>query len=228
MENLLKHLVGDKGLEALRPLLKNETLAAFITPRLVTGWLRKSTYGELKLQPFQALVKTGYGYDGNIQLKEVNYIFEKATEEQVAAMVSVTLEQKVEPTIKDLDLAKLSKTLDLLIKVEPRYEPKEVISTAAPKLEPVEATDKQPPVVNRVQRRRFSKTMLVTDKESKSLCKLCGKSQFDKGEFKGCTCLKSLAKSVKCEVKGCNYLLTFNNDCGLDELMTVAEAIGRI
>jgi hypothetical protein len=228
MESILLQLLGERGLNPLKSLLEDADLAAFITPRVVTGWLRKSEYGELQLKPFASLYKTGYGYNGSIVLKDVNYDFEKVTEEQVAAMISVSLDQKIQSTIKDLDLAKLSKTLDLLIKKEIRYEPKEDISTAAPKIEPVEAMGKQPPLINRVKRQRFSKTMLVTDKESKVLCKLCNKPQFTKGEFKGCTCLKSLAKSVKCESKGCNYLLTFGSDCGVDELMTVAEAIGRV
>jgi hypothetical protein len=228
LKELLLQLFGAKGAQALSPLLKNEALAAFIAPRAITSWLRKASYGQLQLKPFEALMKTGYGYNGSITLKEVPYVFDKATEEQVAAMVSVSLDQKIEPTIKDLDLAKLSKTLDLLLKAQPKYEPKESISNAAPKLAPIQAMDKQPPVVARVKRRGFVKTMLVTDKESKQLCKMCGKSQFEKGEFKGCTCLRSLAKSVKCSLKNCNYLLTFGSDCGIDELMTVAEAIGRI
>lgn len=228
MEDILLQLLGERGLNPLKSLLKDADLAAFITPRVITGWLRKSDCGDLQLKPFTSLSKSGYGYTGSIVLKDVNYDFEKVTEEQVAAMISVSLNQQIQPTIKDLDLAKLSKTLDLLIKKDNRYESKEDIGMAAPKIEPVEAINKLPPVVNRVKRQRFSKTMLVSEKESKTPCKLCGKAQFVKGEFKGCTCLKSLAKSVKCELKGCNYMLTFGCDCGVDELMTVAEAIGRI
>ena len=74
----------------------------------------------------------------------------------------------------------------------------------------------------------MAKTLLVSNKESKTLCKMCGKPQFEKGEFKGCTCLKAMAKSVTCSEKNNTYLLTFDSDCGIDEMLTVAEAIGRI
>jgi hypothetical protein len=228
IEDILLQLVGNKGLNALKPLLKNEGLAAFVGPRTVIGFLKNSSYGILQLKPFEFLIKKNTGYCGRLLIKNEQYNFNEASEEQVAAMISVVLDHKIEPKIKGLDLAKLSKTLDLLLKTEPKYEPKEDKSSSAKQIEPIEPVASQPAERVKIRRRGLIKTMLVTDKESKRLCKMCGKPQFDKKEFKGCTCLTALAKSIRSEVKGCNYLLTFGNDCGIDELMTVAEAIGRV
>ena len=228
MKTLLLKLLGKHGLDALEPLLKNEDLAAFVTPRAIIGFLQQASYGVLELPRFSTLEKTGYGYTGSITIQDTSYDFDKVTEEHVAAMVSVRLDQKVSSDIKALDLAKLSKTIDLLLKNQPRYEPKESVAPAAPKQEPLEAEPQQAPNITRVRRRSMAKTLLVSNKESKTLCKMCGKPQFEKGEFKGCTCLKAMAKSVTCSEKNNTYLLTFDSDCGIDEMLTVAEAIGRI
>ena len=84
------------------------------------------------------------------------------------------------------------------------------------------------PQVTRVRKTGFKKTLLVSEKESKTKCKVCGKPQFDKGNFEGCSCLNALAKSVSCLAKNSNYLLTFDSSADIDEILTVAEAIGRI
>jgi hypothetical protein len=228
MEELLSKLLGKHGLAALEPLLKNEDLASFIIPRTVIAYLQQSQYGAVGLPRFESLEKTGYGYNGKITIQETSYDFDKVTEEQIAAMVSISLDQKISSDTKALDLAKLSKTIDLLLKNQPKYEPKESISPDAPKQEPLEAEPQQKPNVTRVRRRSMAKTLLISNKESKTLCKMCKKPQFEKGEFKGCTCLRALAKSVSCSDKNNGYLLTFDSDCGVDEMLTIAEAIGRI
>jgi hypothetical protein len=228
VEAILLQLLGKHGLAALDPLLKNEDLAAFVTPRAVIGWLQKAPYGDLALPRFDSLNKSGYGYCGKVSIQDESYEFDKVTEEQVAAMVSVSLEQKVSADIKALDLAKLSKTIDLLLKTQQRYEPKEPEAPAAPKQEPLQPEPQEKAPIARVRRRGLNKTLLVSNKESKTLCKMCNKPQFEKGEFKGCTCLKGLAKSIDCVEKNSNYLLIFDSDCGVDEMLTIAEAIGRI
>ena len=68
MKTLLLKLLGKHGLDALEPLLKNEDLAAFVTPRAIIGFLQQASYGVLELPRFSTLEKTGYGYTGFMTL----------------------------------------------------------------------------------------------------------------------------------------------------------------
>ena len=228
MENLLKQLLGEQGLLALRPLLKNDSLAGFILPRTVIGYLRLNGIGSLKLGLFNSLSKSELGYSGDIKLEGQDYKFDNVAETEVAALVSVVLNKQPLLDIKALDLAKLSKTLDLLLKSNDniRYEAKEGKSPTAPKRGPTAPIAQVPTVstLSRIRRRALAKTLLVSKNESKVLCKMCGKSQFEKKEFVGCTCLKGLSKSISCTIKPEGFLLKFDN---ANELLTIAEAIGR-
>jgi len=228
MDELLLKLLGQTGLNALKPLLKNESLAAFIVPRVLLSWLQGAQKGNIELSLFDSLNKSEAGYSGEIKIQDTNYSFDMVNGVEVAAMVSLALDQKVDVGIKALDLAKLSKTLDLLVKSsQPLKEPGEGKSPVAPKIAPQEPQDapKAPNTVARIRSRAMAKTMLVSNKESKTLCKMCGKPQFNKSNFTGCDCLKAMAKSIKCIAKTEGYLLKFEDP---DELLTMAEAIGRI
>jgi hypothetical protein len=227
----LQKLIGVIGVEALSPLLKSEDLANFIVPRVVIGWLQKSPLGVLELEPFQILTKSVKGYSGSIMMQGVDHHFEDASETLIAAMISVVSGQKaLTSSVKSLDLAKLSKTLDSLLKTSaPKIEAKEDVNTPAPQQPPVGPISPQRAIssVAHIRSRALAKTLWVPEKATRKCCKLCGKAQFEKGELVGCNCLKALVKSVACAPKLNNsYCLTFQKACSIDEVLTLAQAMG--
>jgi hypothetical protein len=221
---LLTNILGTKGVESLSSLLDNEALASFIIPKAVVSFLHKSDYGDLSLQHFDSLKKTGYGYSGSIKIREIDYSFEYVTPEQVAAIVSVKLEKTLSPVIKELDLAKLSKTIDLLVKAElkePKIVPPEDKELVAKPMAPTKPTLPIPPNTTVQKAPPVKKSLVIPEKESKKKCRICGKEQFKDKKFEGCVCVRSLAKSIETKVISKGYKLTFDNSLGDDELLTV-------
>jgi hypothetical protein len=224
MDNLLNTLLGTAGLQALETLLKSEDLASFIIPKAVVSWLQKAEYGSLSLDGFDSLKKTGYGYSGTTKVGNLDYVFDKVTEQQVAAIVSVRLEKTMSPLVKEIDLARLSKTIDLLVKAQKpaKIEPVEAkVAVDGPK----KPQEPMPPVAPNEtvysNKNVVQKSFMVSEKDSKTKCKLCGKGQFKDNKFSGCVCVRSLAKSVDTKLVGSKYKLTFGNDLGEDEILTI-------
>ena len=223
MEALLTTLLGKEGTQALETLLKSEDLASFIIPKAIVSWLQKAEYGSLSLDGFDSLQKTGYGYSGTSKVGNLDYVFDKVTEQQVAAIVSVRLEKTMSPLVKEIDLARLSKTIDLLIKAQKpaKIEPVEAkVAVDGPK----KPEAPMPPVAPNetvYRNNTVKKSFMVSEKDTKTKCKLCGKSQFKDGKFSGCVCVRSLAKSVDTKLVGARYKLTFGSDLGEDEILTI-------
>ena len=221
---ILLNILGSKGVAALSSLLENEDLASFIIPKAVVSFLHKSDYGELLLEDFSALKKTGYGYSGAIKIGEIDYSFEHVTPEQVAAIVSVKLEKTLSPMIKELDLAKLSKTIDLLVKSQakvPKIEPPEDKELVAKPMAPTKPVLPIPPNTTVQKAPPVKKSLVIPEKESKNKCRICGKEQFKDKKFEGCVCVRTLAKSIETKVIGKGYKLTFDSSLGDDEVLTI-------
>jgi hypothetical protein len=224
IQTLLASLLGKKGHEALQPLLKTEELASFIVPRTVIAFLKGSVDGSIVLQGFEFLSKKENAYSGSVEINSTSYEFSNANETEVAAIVSVLNNQVIASDVKGLDLAKLSKTIDLLVKSQQQtIEPKEPDDSYAKPKEPMPPIPKLAPTNNRVKRNMI-KTMMVPHSSSK-ICKMCKKQMFEDKSFTGCTCLKALAKSVTSQTVAKGILLSFGPDLDQDAVCTLVEAI---
>jgi len=130
----------------------SEEMLAYISPRVIVGWLRHCNYGTVTIPqtcPLKTLVKSGYGYTGTADIEDVEYQFQYVPEEHVAAVLSIatgTVTKSV--STRDIDLAKLAKTIDLLIKAQKgtppnQYEHTEVASNIQPD-QPIQPVLTQP------------------------------------------------------------------------------------
>jgi len=73
-----------------------------------------------------------------------------------------------------------------------------------------------------------SMTITITKNEADRGCSMCGKTQFVENEFKGCVCLRALAKSSVVNMDEHGYIVKLGEDWGKDEIFTLFECIGRI
>jgi hypothetical protein len=224
LDSLLAKVLGEKGLEALKPLLKTEALSSFIIPKSIISFLKTASTGKVILPGFDSLLKTSSGYSGCTTINEVVYEFSKATDVEIAAIISVATGQEPKSDIKNLDLAKLSKTIELLVKSQQKVEQKEPIASVAKPLAPIKPLPQEGPVSSNVKR-SIAKTMMVPEKGTEKVCKSCKKAMFTKKEFTGCTCLKALAKSVTSQTVAAGVLLSFGRDLDADAIDTIAELI---
>ena len=151
------NILGVHGYPVMEAFVKSsESLGSYVFPRIVVSWLRQSNYGEIKtpsLCPLSKLTKSGYGYSGVADIDGFSYSFDNSAEEHVAAIVAVASNQKIDVTnTKDIDLAKLAKSIDALVKMAPKapanqYEHTSAASNIQPD-EPIAPTATEP---NRVQ-----------------------------------------------------------------------------
>jgi hypothetical protein len=243
-----KEILGNQGAEVIARLAKaSKDLGYYMTPRIIVSWLRQSPYGEVVVPagcPLKSLVKSGYGYSGTAEVQGLDYSFKYSQEEHVAAIIAVASNQKVKPVeIKDVDLARLAKTIDLLVKSAPKapanqYEHTVVASNLQPE-EPVQPTLVQPaqnqtknPVKSKIPKLKKKpllnaaiKPLKVTKSEAENSCVICGQKMFSQGKFVGCVCFAPMAKSVKTIVSAGEYLLTFDDDWDEDAYLAL---IGNI
>lgn len=210
---MLLKLLGEVGHKALEPLLKNESLAAFILPKAIISYLDTLDSGPVDLDGV-VLDKINSKYSGSINIKKTEYEFSDASGTEVAALVCLAHGMKPESDLKGLDLAKLSKTITALVKSQAAAK-EPLASTAAPR-KPEEPEAQIPPDnSSNIKRGPINKTMMVPDKHTEKVCKACGQGMWKNKEFIGCTCTKSMVKSVSTRLTAGYSVLTFGKD--LDE-----------
>ena len=238
------NILGVHGYSVMETFVKSsESLGSYVFPRIVVSWLRQSNYGEIKtpsLCPLSKLIKSGYGYSGVADIDGISYSFDNSTEEHVAAIVAVASNQKIDiANTKDIDLAKLAKSIDALVKMAPKapanqYEHTSTASNIQPD-EPIAPTATEP---NRVQtkskktlripklKRPFDlapKPLKITKSESQKKCGVCGQKMFDNDTFTGCICFRPLAKNVKTNVLNDSLRLTFDDTWDQEAYLTLVE-----
>lgn len=202
--NLFKYILGDSGGTAMDRLLKTE-LGPYLTPRIIVGWLRSNKLGTINVPdccPLQELSKSINGYNGSAKFSELDYNFNNADEKHVAAVIAVSLNQKISTNLpRDIDLARLAKTIDALIKIQKK--PDNLTHDTTTVAEPIEQTPPiptQPANQPQVQKRRTIPkipALKLSESNSQNLCKTCGEKSFINSKYTGCYCFKPLAKSVK-------------------------------
>jgi hypothetical protein len=244
-------ILGASGAEVMQRLVKaSADLEGFLSPRVVVGWLRHVDYGDVEIPPgcpLATLKKTGHGFNGSTTIQGLDYIFEHSTEEHVAAVVALAVDAKpVVAATRDVDLAKLAKTVDLLIKAAIKTPPDQHERTrVASNIEaeqPVEPVAVQPVAVQPAQNQRKTakpglkipkvgqkipkpKPLMVTKSEMSRKCDICGCGMFKNDTFVGCPCFSPLAKSCKSEVATDGVVLKFGPDWDTDAYLTLIGAL---
>jgi hypothetical protein len=244
-----KEILGEQGASVITQLAKaSKDLGYYMTPRIIVSWLRQSPYGEFSVPigcPLNTLVKNGYGYSGTATIQGLDYSFKHSQEEHVAAIIAVASNHKIEPVeVKDVDLARLAKTIDLLVKSATKrpanqFEHQVPASNLQPE-EPIQPVPTQPtrnqtrsPVKSKIPKLKKKpllnavKPLKVTKSEASSDCPVCGQKMFSQGRFVGCICFAPMAKSVKTDVVVGGYLLTFDEDWDQDAHLALMEILKR-
>lgn len=253
-------VVGDDGASALiKAAERAEELDQAIFARTVLAWLDvNSSFGyEGNVPGVESarltFKKSGTGFSGSITLNEELHRFENASIAHVAGAVAVALgldHERVSPMAKSEQLAKLGKSIDLLVKskivkaaIKPNSQQKRINlpGMAAQPIGPIGPTPPTPtqpknqtqPVAGAAGTAQAIKlpgiskpkkpSLLVSKSESKRKCRHCAKPQFTGDKFTGCYCFSSLAKSVKVAVTESGYNITFGVALDNDAIVTLTE-----
>ena len=233
MNPFLKNIIGEKGIEALDALIKmSPTLKSYISPRVVIGWLRNAKYGQIPNipeSPFSSLVKNGYGFTGTALVKSEQYTFSNVPEEHVAAIVTLAFNEVLEPvSTKDVDIAKLAKTIDLLVKAQTKVQFER--TKPANNLEPMPPvkpdtqnvqTQAVKPKLPKLKKPVGFKPIKFNKSEVQNRCSVCSGRLFDNEVFVGCTCFKPLAKGVKTNCVNDQITLTFDNTWDQEAILSL-------
>jgi len=124
----LNSILGSDGAQALtRAAERSKTLGNAILPRAILSWLglaaRFEHEGEIPGNPntFCVFRKSESGFSGSIKVGGELYTFTDASLYRVAAGIGVALGADTQPLskeLRDLDLVRLGKTLDALVKTK--------------------------------------------------------------------------------------------------------------
>jgi len=240
-----KSILGDQGVKVMESLEKaSEDLASYITPRVIVSWLRQADDGDVKLpenSPFTKLAKCGYGYSGACVIQDQPYFFQYVTEEHVAAIATTACDCQLKKTeTKNIDLAKLAKTIDLLVKANKQlqYERTQHVQPLEPEgfvpPETTQAKQVAKPIIPRLNKplkkiailaKPKRKKLTVWKSEISKPCDLCGQSMFNDNKFIGCTCFKPLAKSVFSTDDKLTITMEFDNSIDQDAMLALIGAL---
>lgn len=122
----LEAVLGTDGAKALKKAAeRHAVLGEALVPRTILAWINTAARIEYEGEipgvsnTYVEFKKNESAYDGHIAIADEVYAFEKATLYHVAASVAVALgvdTLTVSDDLRDLDLAKLGKSIDLLAK----------------------------------------------------------------------------------------------------------------
>lgn len=123
--SFLKSVLGDDGAEALRKAnVRVPSLGAVLAPRTIISWLstavRVDYEGEIPglENSYVNLQKSDDGYTGEMTVGDQVVSFDNSDVLHVAATIAVALgvDDAVDPSVKNTDISKLGKSIDLLVK----------------------------------------------------------------------------------------------------------------
>lgn len=260
----LKAVVGEDGAEALiKAAYRSTPIENAIIPRAIMAWLtvaaRFDYEGEIPglSDSYFEFAKNEEGtYNGTIAINEGVYPFENANIIHLAASMAVALgsDDAMDPDLRDLDLARLGKSIDLLAKA--RYAATEIFKAEAPgpshaPTEQEGATAPQAPTKQpRVSKRKpmmqvkdnnvpapkakvqtpkipgVPKAFPLSAKAMKRECQECGLPLIKGEKFVGCMCLKGIAKDVTLRKTEQGTIISFSRDVDPDEIGAVLETLG--
>lgn len=236
----LEAVLGKDGAAVMSKLsASSDMVAATMVPRSIVAWLgiignnyegRLPGVGTSNL----SLKKTEAGFTGVLRCGE-EYTLSNDSIERTAAVIAVGLgAQMAVSRFKDVDLARLGKTIDLLVKARGRASGGGT-GSAAGHIEPTapaEPTAIAPPMPG--QKRKKSRiprvsSMSVVKSDAQKICKACKANQLDdRGSFHGCWCVRDLEKSLDVR-RGPedSYELHFGEEWDYLAVQTLLKAIGK-
>lgn len=247
VEAFLAAVLGPAGAAALAPLAKADAgLASYLPARAALAWLQVSDHEETFFLPGTGvpcvLGKTEKGWDGNLD----GIRLENASPTHVAAAILHVLDAAPgKPDLRDLDLARLGKTVDALAKAQAKRggaagadtgQPAAAIPPQQPEA-PSPAQAKQvgqgdagkPQKKPKLPRPSVKPQALPKAKlslsESRKPCGVCGQAQFSDGALRGCSCFKALCKSATARPVPGGYEVSFGSGWTRDGILTFVEAV---
>lgn len=247
--SFLQAVAGTDGARALaKAVSRSAELEWALFPRAVMAWLdvvaRTGYDDRLPGVPdvSLALAKTETGLAGSVSPdKGQAYVFSGVTPEHVAAAVAVLLGADADraPALRSPILAKLGKSLDLLVKSRTlrkvqrkpstkRDVPGAAAQPIAPQAPepPQKVEDEEPKATPQVLPPKRSKLKL-TKAEAAQPCRECGSYQFHDGQYIGCFCFADGAPAVKTVQTQDGYTLSFGVGWDPDAVAALAQNFGR-
>lgn len=126
VQNFMKSILGEDGQQAFEKMIKRApSIGALLAPRTILGWIstasRINYEGELPgvSNSYVSLAKSGDGIHGAVAVDGVHHTFEGNDVLHVAAAISHALgveNIEIDPSMKNADISKLGKSIDLLVK----------------------------------------------------------------------------------------------------------------
>lgn len=285
----LKAVLGDDGARALAKAAERAPeLGTALLPRTIMAWLGVAARDDFEgtipgvENTYLQFAKAENRYSGSVSVGDDVYSFEAATVLHLGACMAVALgsdHERTSPRLKDLDIQRLGKNIDTLVKARlaiaeihkraleasvkkaekkpqggaevpgPAHAPTPPLQPLAPeppvptqtskgpivgikpkppKLpKPKASTDQLQTGTNQKQAKSKAPTLKVTKAQAEAECSICGCTQFSGAQFRGCVCMRELAKSATAEVQGDGYLLRFGPDWDQDAILTLIESLGR-
>lgn len=261
-------LVSVLGKDGARAILKaadhSSGLKGAVVPRAIQAWLGsvKVEYsGEIPgVETSQIRFTKSEGlFTGHIAIGDEVFKLQKSTASQTLAAVAVALDLDKDigaPSVRDIDLERLGKSLDVLVKaralnkeIEKEKEEleKEELEKATeapgpsaapiPPKSPIPPEPTQPKVAPETPPTPKAKTarapkpvssvLRVTKAEADNCCPLCGGVQFRNETFTGCLCFRDLAKTAKVVTWGPQITLNLGEDWDQDAISTLLSTLGR-
>jgi hypothetical protein len=248
----LENILGP-SYKALDPLLKSG-LEGMVVARAALAWFRNAPYGDLSYG-CPMLYKSEDGISGLVDCNGTSYLFVDSTPEHATAALISSLGISLDKSlVKDLDLAKLGHSLDLLVKAQSKGRDKPILGQVAKPTMP-EGPVEPPKAPAQIKTKGSVSGLLTAPAQPKSdpksmvppptpvkpglpkmklseiemgrKCKLCGKAQAENGKFVGCFCLKGMANCVKSEAVSDGVILDFGTGWDSEAVLTLLEAVGR-
>ncbi len=114
-----------KFLQALKQACnRSEELGSTVVPRAIYSWLSVAALGDFEGEipgvsnSYLHFQKSDDWYTGSVSIGDSIYTFDQASIYQVASAVAVSIGADLDPhpDLRDLDIARLGKSIDLLVK----------------------------------------------------------------------------------------------------------------
>lgn len=258
----LEAVVGRDGAQALSKAAERAVeLDQAIFPRAVTAWIESiAPFGFDGYVPgvedaqFR-FAKSESGFSGIVTINGELHRFDDASVNHLAGCVAVALgldHERVSSQAKPEQLAKLGKSIDLLVKtqlvktsIKPATAKKRInlpgmpAQPIAPK-QPLAPTPVQPanqkqtpagaagtaqtsPLPKPKLPKLPKQTLTVTKSEANKKCPHCARAQFKGNTFSGCFCFSALAKNVKTTGTATGFNLEFGSAWDQDAILSLAE-----
>lgn len=262
-QSFLTSVLGEDGAQALaKAAARSDALGSVLLPRAVLAWVRSTPTFEGGIpgieNSYVRFAKGEDGYAGSINISEQLYEFSGASQEHVASAVIVALGQeraRVDGT-KAIDLARLGKSIDLLVrarnataalaKAAPQgarhgaaaeaQKPQEQEAPAGPTKQQAPPRPPEPKPKDYVPAAPKAKVQLpkvklpgvkFTKSEIPHACGECGtRFRNGAGTLRGCLCIRDLMKAVDIEDGGDHYVFTFGPDLDNEEQSLIVETLG--